>query len=113
MENNNFENILQNIQKIPQIISKSKDIISKITVVGESGVGLIKVKVNGKKKLINIEIEKSLMSEDKSILQDLILLAINNANEKIDVEINSKMANLMKEIGIPENFISMIPFIAK
>jgi hypothetical protein len=57
------------------------------------------------------KIDNSLMKEDKFIIEDLVSSAINNANKKVDIEINNKMLNMMHEMGIPNNFISMIPFI--
>jgi len=111
MKNENIANLIDNIKNIPEMIDKSKQIISKIQVYGESGAGLVKVKLNGKKEVVKLSIEKSLMKEDKFITEDLVMEAINNANKKVDIEINGKIIGLMNEMGIPNNFISMIPFI--
>jgi DNA-binding protein YbaB len=51
------------------------------------------------------------MKEDKFIIEDLVLSAINDANKKVDIEVNKKMVSIMQDIGLPDNFISMIPFI--
>ena len=111
MDNKNFNNILKNIDKIPDFISSSNKILSTIQASGESGAGLVKVILNGKKKLLNIKIDNSLLKEDKKILENLISSAINNANDKINIEINNKISTTIKDIGLPENFISMLHFI--
>jgi DNA-binding protein YbaB len=51
------------------------------------------------------------MKEEKFIIEDLVSLAINNANKKVDIEVNNKMTDLMQDMGIPNNLISMLPFI--
>jgi len=111
MTNNNIEDIIKNIKNIPEMISKSKEILSNIHVYGESGAGLVKVRLNGKKHVIKISIDSSLMKEEKFIIEDLVSLAINNANKKVDIEVNNKMTDLMQDMGIPNNLISMLPFI--
>ncbi len=52
---------------------------------GESGAGMVKATVNGKKQLVAIEVDPALLkSEDKIILQDLIVAAVNKANDEAD-----------------------------
>ena len=111
MENNNIDKIMKNIKNIPEMITQSKEIVSKIIVDGESGAGLVKTRLNGKKEILKIKIDPSLMKEDKFIIEDLVLSAINDANKKVDIEVNKKMVSIMQDIGLPDNFISMIPFI--
>jgi len=107
MTHTQFENILKNI---PEILHKSRNIISTINVYGESGAGLVKVKLNGKKEVLKIHIDHVLIKENKIIIEDLIKEAVNNANRKVDIEINKNMIKNMKEMGIPHHFISMLPF---
>ena len=71
----------------------------------------MKVKINGKKQIIKLRIDESLMKEDKAILEDLIIESVNNANKKVDAEINNKMIRVLNDLGIPSHFISMFPFI--
>lgn len=111
MTSNNIEDIIKNIKNIPEVISKSKDILSNINVYSESGAGLVKVKLDGKKQVIKINIDSSLMKEEKFIIEDLVSLAINNASKKVDIEVNNKMTDLMQDMGIPKNLISILPFI--
>jgi len=52
---------------------------------GESGAGMVKATVNGKKQLVAIEVDPALLkSEDKIILQDLIVAAVNKANDEAE-----------------------------
>ena len=111
MTTHNIEDIVKNIKNIPILIAKSKDILSKIHIYAESGAGLVKVKMDGRKILLKVRIDKSLMKEDKFIIEDLVTEAINNANRKVDIEVHKKMVVFMDEMGIPQQIISMLPFI--
>jgi DNA-binding YbaB/EbfC family protein len=63
-----------------------------LTAEGESGAGLVKVKVNGERKLIKIELDESLMSPaDREMLSDLIVAATNIAMAAIEVKIKAEM----------------------
>jgi DNA-binding protein YbaB len=54
--------------------------------------GLVKAKVNGKKQLITLDVDSSLLKgEDKTILQDLIVAAVNKASEEADVLAKEEM----------------------
>lgn len=71
-------------------IQKFKEDAVKITVVGEAGGGMVKVTLNGKRHLVSVEIEPSLLKpEDATILQDLIVAATNKAAIEMD--------NILKE----------------
>jgi len=81
--------------KVKEAQAKIKEVQSQLvhlTAEGESGAGLVKVTVNGDRKLIKIDMDESLISkEDKEMLSDLIVAATNKAMEEIDVKIKTKM----------------------
>lgn len=81
--------------KVKEAQAKIKEVQSTLvylTAEGESGAGMVKVTVNGDRKLINIEIDESLITkEDKEMLADLIVAATNKAMEEIEVKIKTKM----------------------
>ncbi|WP_111671781.1 YbaB/EbfC family nucleoid-associated protein [Algoriphagus litoralis] len=59
---------------------------------GESGAGLVKVLVNGDRKVMKIEMDESLVNaNDKEMLSDLIVAATNKAMDAIDVKIKAEM----------------------
>ena len=62
-----------------------KDNLVHLTAEGESGAGMVKVKVNGAKQVLTVEIDSSLVNENgRTILQDLIVAATNKAMANID-----------------------------
>lgn len=70
------------IQEFRQRMQQAQQEIESMRITGESGGGMIKVMVNGKKSLISLEINPVL--QDKEIIQDLIIKAVNEANQAAD-----------------------------
>ncbi|HSZ72528.1 MAG TPA: YbaB/EbfC family nucleoid-associated protein [Cytophagaceae bacterium] len=78
--------MLGKAKEIQAKIQEFKDNAAKLTALGESGGGMVKVTMNGKKHLVKVEIEPSLFKpEEATILQDLIVAAANKAAMEIDV----------------------------
>lgn len=70
-------------------IKEAQDNLVRVNASGESGGGMVKAIVNGKKQVISIDIDPAILrSEDKVLVQDLIVAAVNKASE--DVEILAK-----------------------
>ena len=81
--------------KMREMQTKLKEVqenLDKITAEGESGGGMVKAIVNGRKKVISIQIEDSLLTkEDKEMLQDLVVAAINVALQNVEVKSNEEV----------------------
>jgi len=61
---------------------------------GEAGAGMVRATVNGKKQVISVEIDESLLTkDDKDMVQDLTVAAINNALEKADLKAKEEIKN--------------------
>jgi DNA-binding YbaB/EbfC family protein len=77
------------MKEVQARMKEAQDNLVNVRADGESGAGMVKATVNGKKQLVAIEVDPSLLkSDDKIILQDLIVAAVNKANE--DAEILAK-----------------------
>jgi DNA-binding YbaB/EbfC family protein len=80
------------MKEVQARIKEAQDNLIRVVAHGESGAGLVKATVNGKKQLVAIDIDQSLLkSDDKVILQDLIVAAVNKANEEADVLAKEEM----------------------
>jgi DNA-binding YbaB/EbfC family protein len=74
------------MKEVQARIKEAQDNLVKVIAHGESGAGLVKATVNGKKQLVAVDIDPSLLKgDDKVILQDLIVAAVNKANEEAEV----------------------------
>ena len=75
--------------------------IKKISVDGTSGTGSIKVTLNGDGEMIKIYISPEILKEDKSIIEDLITAAHNNAKEKLKAKTSEEISKAAGGFGIP------------
>jgi hypothetical protein len=80
------------MKEVQTRLKEAQDNLIKLRAHGESGAGMVKATVNGKKQLIQLEIDPSLLkSDDQIILQDLIVAAVNKAQEEADTLAKEEM----------------------
>ena len=80
------------MKEVQARMKESQDKLGTLYATGESGAGLVKAKVNGKKQLITLDVDSSLLkAEDKTILQDLIVAAVNKASAEAEVLAKEEM----------------------
>ncbi len=86
-------------------IKEAQESLANISEQAEAGAGMVKVSVNGHKKLVSLEIDPDLIKiEDKEMLQDLIVAATNKAMEAIEDKIKERMQSATQGMippGIP------------
>lgn len=87
----NMQALMRQAQNLQKDMMKAKDEIDKTEFVGESS--LVKITMKGNREVTKVEISKqnSLSEEDIEMLEDMILLAVNDANKKIEKFTNKKM----------------------
>lgn len=74
------------MKEVQARIKEAQDNLVNISANGESGGGMVQATVNGKRQLMSLTIDPSLLkAEDKGILQDLIIAAVNKASDEAEV----------------------------
>ena len=98
----NMQAILKQAQSLQKDMLKEQEKINSTIFEGESS--LVKVKVNGKKELLEVLIDKTenMDADDLEALQDMIMLAVNDAMKKVDKMTNDKMGKFAN--GMPVLF---------
>ena len=98
----NMQAMLRQAQSLQKDMMKAQEEINKTTFVGENG--LVKVTMNGTKKVEKVEIQKDddFSKDDLEMLEDMILVAVNEAIGKIEKMTEEKMGKYTK--GIPGLF---------
>jgi len=80
------------MKEVQARMKESQDKLGTMYANAESGAGLVKAKVSGKKQLMSLDIDPSLLkAEDRTILQDLIIAAVNKASEEAEVLAKEEM----------------------
>ncbi|MEQ9288302.1 MAG: YbaB/EbfC family nucleoid-associated protein [Cyclobacteriaceae bacterium] len=80
------------VKEMQEKMKAAQEELGEIVVEAESGAGMVKATVNGKKELISVDIDSSLLKEeDKEMVQDLVVAATNKALAEADIQAKEKM----------------------
>lgn len=80
------------MKEVQARLKEAQDNLVHVQASGESGAGLVKATVNGKRQLIALEVDPSLIkSDDRMVLQDLIIAAVNKATEEAEVKAREEL----------------------
>lgn len=87
--------MMEMLGKLKEVQSKMKEAqegLVDITAEGESGAGMVKAVVNGKKQIIKLDIDSTLCKpEDKEMMQDLVIAAVNKALEEVESKAQAEL----------------------
>jgi DNA-binding YbaB/EbfC family protein len=91
-----------------QKMSEVKASLKNIQAEGVASNGAVKVIMNGDHEMIKIDIDPKLMTEEKEVLEDLIVIATNNAKKEIEVKSSEEMSKITGGLKLPPGF--KLPF---
>ena len=96
-----FTKIIDKAKELEAKMKESQENIKKIRVEGISGSNSIKVTLDGNGEMQKIEISNQILKEDKSIIEDLIVAAHNNAKSQLQTKTNEEISKATGGFGIP------------
>ena len=96
-----FSKIIDKAKELEEKMRESQERIKNISAEGSSGSNSVKVTLNGEGEMIKILISDEILKEDKSILEDLILAAHNNAKEKLKSKTTEEISKATGGFGVP------------
>ena len=96
-----FSKILDKAKELEAKMKESQEKIKSIKAEGVSGSNSVKVTLNGEGEMIKIEISSEIISEDKSVIEDLIVAAHNNAKDKLKSKTSEEISKVTGGFGIP------------
>ena len=89
-------------QEMQGNMAQMQEDLATMTVVGESGAGLVKATATAKGELTALDIDPSIFNgDDKEVVEDLILAAIKDAQQRATDKAQSEMAKLTEGLGLP------------
>ena len=96
-------------QEMQQKMAALQEEMHTLTVTGESGAGLVKAVCTCKGELKSLDIDKSIFSgDDKEVVEDLILAAIKDAQQRASDRAQEEMSKLTEGMGLPKDM--KLPF---
>ena len=96
-----FTKILDKAKELESKMKESQEKIKNIKVEGMSGANSVKVTLNGDGEMIQIDISPETMKEEKSIIEDLIVAAHNNAKAQLKSKTSEEISKATGGFGIP------------
>ena len=104
-----LDKIMQMAQNAQAELQKAQDNLDNVEVEGASGGGLVKIQPSAKGRIIAVSIDDSLMQpSEKSMLEDLIAAALNDARAKADQAAAAEMEKMSSGLPLPPGF--KLPF---
>ena len=91
--------LMKQAQAMQDNLKKAQDELAFVEVTGESGSGLVKVTMTCKHNVKRVEIDPSLLADDKDMLEDLVAAAFNDAGRQVEETTQAKMGKI--SAGLP------------
>ncbi len=94
-------NLMKQAQKMQEDMQKAQEELKNLEVNGQAGGGMVKVTMTGKYAVRKVQIDDSLLSDDKDMLEDLIAAAMNDASNKVEELTKDQMSGLTSGLNLP------------
>ncbi len=97
--------LMKQAQKMQREMAQKQEALAQRVFEASSGGGMVTAKINGKQELLELKIEPDVVDKsDISMLQDLIVAAVNEAHRRAAEEMQKEMSSLMGGMGLPGMF---------
>ena len=104
-----FESIMEMAQNAQNELQKAQDSLDAIEVEGAAGGGMVKIRATAKGRILGVELDESLLApSEKTMVEDLIAAAINDARGKADAAAAVEMQKMQSSLPLPPGF--KLPF---
>ena len=104
-----FDAIMKMAQNAQNELQKAQESLDKIEVEGAAGGGMVKVRATAKGRILGVDLDESLLQpSEKTMIEDLIAAAINDARAKADAAAAQEMQKMQSSLPLPPGF--KLPF---
>jgi len=93
--------LMKQAQQMQADMQKAQEEMAKLTDTGESGAGMVKITMTCKHEVRGLEIDDSLVGEDKDMLEDLIIAAFNDAVRRVEKTVQEKFSGMTSGLSLP------------
>lgn len=97
-------NLMKQAQEMQEKMQQVQEEAAQAEVFGESGAGMVKVTMNGRHDISKVDIDPSVMEEDKELLEDLLAAAVNDAVRKVEANSKAQMEKATEGLNLPPGF---------
>lgn len=100
----NIANLMKQAKEMQAKMKQTQEQLATEEIEGVAGAGMVSLVINGNGEALRLDIDDSVLQEDKQVLQGLILAAVNDANKKRDIRKKEAMSGFMSGMGLPDGF---------
>jgi DNA-binding YbaB/EbfC family protein len=93
--------LMKQAQQMQADMQKAQEEMARLTVTGESGAGMVRITMTCKHEVKNLEIDESLVGDDKEMLEDLIIAAFNDAVRRVEKTVQEKFSGMTAGLNLP------------
>ena len=93
--------LMKQAQQMQADMQKAQEEMSSITVTGESGGGMVKLTMTCKHEVRGLDIDDTLLIDDKDMLEDLIIAAFNDAVRRVEKTVQEKFSGMTSGLNLP------------
>lgn len=93
--------LMKQAQQMQADMKKAQEEMASLTVTGESGAGMVKVTMTCQHQVQRVEIDDTLIGDDKEMLEDLVVAAFNDAQRKVEDTVKEKFAGVTGGLNLP------------
>jgi len=97
-------NLMKQAQRMQETMQKAQQELAEMEVTGQAGGGLVSVVMTGRHDVKRVNVDDSLLKDDKEMLEDLLAAAVNDAVRQVESTTQEKMAGLTAGMGLPGGF---------
>ena len=105
---NPLGNLMKQAQQMQADMAQAQEELERLEVQGEAGAGLVRLTMTCRHQVKKIDIDESLLREDKDMLEDVIAAAFNDALRKVETTVQEKYSGLTSGMDMPAGF--KLPF---
>lgn len=96
--------LMKQAQKMQAQVEKAQEELAKLEVTGEAGGGLVRITMTGRHEVRGVQIDDSLLTDDREMLEDVLVAAFNDALRKVENTVQERFAGMTSGLGLPGGF---------
>lgn len=93
--------LMKQAQQMQAEMQKAQEEMARLTVTGESGAGMVRITMTCRHEVKSLEIDESLIGDDKEMLEDLVVAAFNDAIRRVEKTVQEKYSGMTAGLGLP------------
>jgi len=93
--------LMKQAQEMQANMKKAQEEMASISVTGESGAGMVKITMTCRHQVQSVEIDDTLIGDDKEMLEDLIVAAFNDSIHKVEKTTQEKFSGMASGMSLP------------